>query len=284
MKLPKPFKISITCILASVKIIAQSPIDSLKSNAFTSESSFSVTRNANQKNVINIEDKSTGNIMLNWELSVGQTHFVNPKAITSRNHTIPQPIGFAYYFSISQPIIRNYDRFGAKLGVGPHLKTFGINKLIGELNNKLTFTDIHDSLNIKASLFQQVLVDMPLSLYCNTKSTKRGRFLSLEWGLIPGIEVNNKWKTYSEDNSVITGKFKEDIFGTQKFQFGNSLKISYVKNRGALSSRIFIQGIYYSTNVFKQSLNSSTQNYEVKFGIQITANQLRQNERRKPKY
>lgn len=231
--------------------------------------------NQNSSVLNQVTDTYNKNMKLNWEMSIGQTNFLNTKTIANRNSTVPQPISFNYYFSISSPVVKDFNRFGAKIGIGPHLKTFGLNKLIEEANNKLIFKDIPDTLYIKASLFQQLLIDLPITLYYDTKANKNNRFLSVEWGVIPGIEANNKWKTYAENNKVVTLKYKEDILGTQKFQFGNCLKISWVKNRGKLSSRLFVQGVFYSTNVFKQALNVTSQNYEIKIGLQITANHLK---------
>lgn len=264
-----------SCLLSFTIITAQQNVDvTTKGTLITTVSNSSKVNQTTHNGILSKKDTVRRSIKLNWELASGQINFINSKIITSQNNTGYQLPNFNYYFSISMPIIKSYERFGTKIGIGPHLKNFGINKLIQETNNKVTFTDIHDTLNIKASIFQQLLVDLPLALYYDTKINKNSRFLSVEWGVIPGIEVKNKRKTYSEDNKVVTLKYKEDILGTQKFQIGNSLKISFVKNRGAFSSRMFIQGVYYSTNVFNQTLNSPTQNYEIKFGLQITANQL----------
>lgn len=218
--------------------------------------------------------EKTQKVKLNWEFGIGQSSILNTTTLKNRLNTEFQPLSFKYYFSVSLPVVKNYDRFGFKIGIGPHSRVFGLNKVISETNNRLTFMEIPDSTNIKTSTFQQFLIELPFSLYFDTPKNKNSRFISFEWGAVFGIQAYNKWKTYAKSDNIVTTMYKENIGGTENFQLGHSFKMALCKERKAISSKFFLQGTYYSTNIFKSISNSPTNSYDIKIGLQITARNI----------
>lgn len=223
-----------------------------------------------QTKMIDSDSAVSRKLSLNWEIAVGQSYFTNTAILKNELNTAYMPPSMNYYTSLRIPIIKNFNRFGVRVGVGPRVSSFGLNSTISESNNSLLLTPIPANSAIKTSYFQQVFVDFPLFLYYETKSNIKGRSVTVEWGGIFGIQAYNRWKTFEKTSTILTTNSREDLPQCRNFQFGNSVKLAFVKNRKNFSSSFFVQGVFYSTNTFKSTANLSSYSYEVKIGIQLT--------------
>ncbi|MGL5888325.1 MAG: hypothetical protein ACRC3B_00485, partial [Bacteroidia bacterium] len=185
----------------------------------------------------NISDSAFARkLKLNWELAIGQSFFTNTAVLDNQLNTEYMPISMHYYTSLRIPIVKNFDRFGVRVGVGPRLSSFGLNSTISENNNSLLLTPIPANSLIKTSYFQQVFVDFPLFLYYETRSNSKGKSMTIEWGGIFGVQAYNRWKTFEKTNNILTTNSREDLSQCRNFQFGNSVKLAFVRNRKTHSS------------------------------------------------
>lgn len=216
-----------------------------------------------------IKKQNHSPLYLSLELQLGSSFLTNTALSANRPLTSGKTMSGSFFTSILIPLAKKENaassHFAAHIGVGTTIQTFGLNKIIEQVNNISSFVDFPTK-DIRYSYLQQLYIAVPIGFSYRPLLNKN---LELEIGGIAGYLLYKEHTFYTAATHGYSIQSTEDIHNLNPFQYGVRGKINLIRAKAKcpIGCMYSISGNYYFSELFKSVNHTPTNNFSILIGI-----------------